>query len=208
MDRYFTDGVFISKTLPDIAIRLPESLTYVGQTVFTLGQEAQVDRHHFLDTDADGNIRRLIILHFESFLPTSEQTFNYRVPNPANQAGPDYRFSPAAVQLGAHEYIHNTWFFDAAANIRANPGKELARTAQLLDDHGYALPGELQMSRYVRVVDAERKSELILFYIEPLAPTGFRAADFLGGGRGAAVFDQLSAEITARSGNVFIVERG
>jgi hypothetical protein len=207
-DRYYADGVFISKTLPSITIRLPAEFAYVGQTAFILKQVAQVDRHHFLDGDTDGTVHRLVILHFESFLPTVDQTFNYRVPEPSRRTGPDAQFSPATVRLGAHEHIHNTWFFDAGANIRAQPEAELARTAQLLRRHGFALPGALQMSRYVRVVGADRKSELILFYMEPLAPTGLSAGDFVAGGRGAAAVERLSAALTARSGDVFMVEDG
>lgn len=207
-NRTFKNNVFISKTLPEIAIRLPEAFAYVGQTAFILDQKAEVDRHHFLEPDADGTVSRLIILHFESFLPTTDQTINYRPPDPPRHAGPNYRFSLDPVQLGAHDYFHNTWFFNAEADVQAEPDRELGQTARLLSQHEYTLPGELRMSRYVRVVDAARKSELILFYMEPLAPTGFRLADFVEGGAGAANFDRLSAEITARSAAVFKVEHG
>jgi hypothetical protein len=144
-DRYFKDGTFISTFLPEISIRLPEAFIYVGQTAFILHQIAQVDRHHFLDADANGSVRRIVILHFESFLPNSDQTFSYKIPDPPDHAGPDYRFSPAKVSIGAHEYIHNTWFFDAKAHIQENPQGELARSAQFFTEHGYALPGEVQM---------------------------------------------------------------
>jgi hypothetical protein len=55
----------------------------------------------------------------------------------------------------------------------------------------------------VRVVDTECKSELILFYMEPLNETGFQAADFVKDGRSESDFDHLSAELTLRSGKVF-----
>ena len=121
---------------------------------------------------------------------------------------PIFCFSLEPVRLGAHDYIHNTWFFDAAAAVRTEPNKELAYTARLLGQRGYTLPGELRMSRYVRVVDATRKSELILFYMEPLASTGFTLADFVEGGAGALVFDRLSSEIAARSAAAFKIEHG
>ncbi len=206
--RIFRDGVFISEALPEIAIRLPETFAYLGQTAFTLEEQARVERHHFLDAGPEGAVRRIAILHFESLLPANDGRIKFRVPAPPDHAGPNYRFTIAPVRLGGHTYIHNTWFFSADEEIRANPDKELARTARLFTEHGYAFPGEIQMSRYGRALGAQRRSELILFYQEPLAATGFRLADFVEGGPGAAVFDRLSAGLTARSEKVFVVERG
>jgi hypothetical protein len=207
-NRYFTNNRFVSKKQPEITIRLPEAFAYVGQTAFILDEKAAVDRHHFLDVAAAGAVSRLVILHFERFLPSNDSTISYRPPEPPHHAGPNYRFTLEPVRLGDHDYIHNTWFFDAAADVQAEPDKELAHTARLLRGHGYTLPDELRMSRYFRVLDATRKSELILFYMEPLAPTGFTLADFVAGGAGARVFDQLSAEISARSRAVFQIEQG
>jgi hypothetical protein len=206
--RTFSNGVFISESLPDIAIRLPEAFAYLGRTAFALEEKARVDRHHFLDASPDGAVRRIAILHFESLLPAADGRINYRPPDPPDHAGPNYRFTLVPVRLGAHAYIHNTWFFGADEEIQSHPDKELARTARLLARHGYPFPGEIQMSRYLRLIGVARRSELILFYQEPLAATGFELADFVEGGPGAAEFDRLSAELTARSEKVFAVERG
>ena len=55
------------------------------------------------------------------------------------------------------------------------------------------------MSRFVRVVDSERKNEFILFYIEPLSRIGFDASDFVEGGVGALEIERLSEELTMSS---------
>lgn len=206
--RSFHHDVFISKRLPEIAIRLPGTYHYLGSTAFVLRGLAEVDRHHFMESNSDGDLRSLVILHFESFLPAIGGSFNYRLPEPPDRIGPDFRFSPEEVRLGEHKYIHNTWFFDADEDIKSNPDAELAHTARLLNEFGYALPGELSMSRYARVVSEDRKSELILFYLEPLVPMGFRIGDFVAGGRGERAVDELSDWLTARSLEVFKVERG
>ena len=203
--RTYKNGVFQSRSLPAIQIEIPKEYEYLGNTAFELTGEANVDRHHFVDGDSAGEMRRAIILHFEGFLPDVDQTYNYRIPKPEFRAGPDARFSDDFIRLGDADYIHNTWFFDAAQNIRENPDRELARSARLFKEHGYRLPDELMMSRFVRVVDEARKHEFILFYLEPLAKTGLRAASFVEGGAGAAVFDSLSAGITERSRNAFRV---
>lgn len=192
--RYFADGTFSSSSLPQISIRFEEGFRYIGNPEFELAGTAHIDRHHLVDVASDGRLERTVILHFEGFLPESEETYRYRIPPAENAAGPDYRFTLEQVRLGEHDYIHNTWFFDARANIEANPDRELARSAALLGTHGYTLPDQLRMSRFVRIVDEEAKHEFILFYLEPLAPTGFRAAQFVEGGAGAAVCDSLSAQ--------------
>ncbi len=207
-ERHFTGGTFTSSRLPRISIRVEEDFQYLGATAFELAGEAQVDRHHLVDVGADGQVERVLILHFEGFLPENEETYRYGIPSGQNAAGPDFRFTLEPVRLGSHDYIHNTWFFSAQENIEANPDRELARSARLLKSHGYTLPEELRMSRFVRIVDEEAKHEFIIFYLEPLAPSGFRASQFVEGGAGAAIFDRLSAEVTARSLAVFRVEAG
>jgi hypothetical protein len=201
--RGFKDGVFTSTALPEMRLPLPKSFKAIGRNSFILYEIARVDRHHFVDPAADGAVRRAVILHFESFLPGTHQTFNYKIPGPDERLGPNYQFSPEKVPLGGHDYIHNTWFFDAAANIQENPEGELVRTAQLFKQHGLELPGALQMSRYVRVVGADRKSELILFYLEPLDASGLKIDDFVEGGAGERVFEKLSAALTRRSYRLF-----
>jgi hypothetical protein len=208
LERHFADGTFTSSTLPPVSIRVEEDFQYLGATTFELAGEAHVDRHHLVDVGPDGQVERVLILHFEGFLPESGETYRYRIPPSPNAAGPDFRFTLEPVRLGTQDYIHNTWFFSAEENIKANPDRELGRSARLLESHGYTLPEELRMSRFVTIVDEEAKHEFIIVYLEPLAPTGFRASQFVEGGTGAAVFDRLSAEVTARSLEAFRVEGG
>ncbi len=84
---------------------------------------------------------------------------------------------------------------------------ELAVEAQVDRHHLVDVGGDGQVE-FVRIVDEEAKHEFIIFYLEPLAPSGFRASQFVEGGAGAAIFDRLSAEVTARSLAVFRVEAG
>lgn len=207
-ERRFRDGVFTSSALPEISIRVDDAFLYLGATTFELHAEARVDRHHWVDLGADGRVERMLIFHFEGFLPESGETYRYRIPPADRAAGADFRFTREPVRLGDADYIHNTWFFDAREKIAASPERELARTAELLADRGLELPGELAMSRFVRVVDAAARHELILFYLEPLAGTGLGASQFVPGGAGAEAVDRLSDELTARSREAFWVERG
>jgi hypothetical protein len=195
-ERTFKDQEFISTLLPAIRLRFPPSIMYVGQTAFILSESAQVDRHHFVSQEAPNQI---IVLHFETLLPEIDRIIHARIPQPPDHAGPNYRFSLEKVRLGEEVYVHNTWFFDGEQGIRENPDKEWARTARLFDRQEVYLPGQLQMSRYMRVIGDDQKSELILFYMEPLDRTGFQVDDFVEGGPGEEAFDGLSAELSARA---------
>jgi len=201
--RSFDQGVLDSSALPRIAVRPADGFRYLGITAFELDGIADVDRHHFVDVDEEGHLRRLLILHFEGFSLESGKTYRYGIPSGPGAAGPSFRFSPQKVRLGQHDYIHNTWVFDAAASIEAKPEREMARTAKLLRDNGVELPSEMIMSRFVRVVDEAARHELIIFYLEPLTSTGLRVAQFVEGGRGAETIERLSDEVTARSKAAF-----
>ena len=206
--RHFEGGVFTSSDHPPLSVHLGEEIEYLGATQFVLMDAAEVDRHHFVKRDANGGVEALVVLHFEAYLPGIDGAYEFNIPEEADRAGPNYRFSPEYVALGENEYRHNTWFFDARADVNENPGRELDHTERLLQEHGLTLPDELRMSRYARAVGPEAKREIILFYLEPLEPTGLSLSEFVDGGRGEAVFDSLSAELTARSGHLFDVIDG
>lgn len=208
IQRRFAEGVFESTGAPEIAVRFPQSFVYLGRSEFVLSGAASVDRHHLVEPGEGAQPRAMAILHLESFLPQVEGSFKFRLPDPSERAGPDYRFSAELLWLGEHEYMHNTWFFDAIADIRDHPQAELAHTVKLLAEHGYQLPGQLMMSRYVRSVGPDARSELILFYLEPLEASGFSIEDFSHGGEGAAAVNPLSDQLTKTSGEVFTVIRG
>ena len=89
VERSFAGRTFTSSSLPEISIRFEEDFQYIGRTKFILAEVARVDRHHFVDVGSGGEIERLVILHFEGFLPKSEEVYRYRIPSEENAAGPD-----------------------------------------------------------------------------------------------------------------------
>ena len=205
-ERGIVDSVFVSESVPPLEIRIDDRFQYLERDRFVLKEIAHADRHHWVALRDGGpsegrrtkQVEAMIVLQFEGFLDGVDDHYRYRIPSGDNVAGSNYRFSTEAVELGGADYIHNTWAYDNAENARNNPGAEADRTRRLLAKRGYAMDDAVVMSRWVRVVGEERRDELIIFYIEPLANFGHRIEEFPDGGPVSEVFDRLSERVTRR----------
>ena len=201
--RYIDDGVFISEAIPVLRIIVDEAFEYVGYIQFILKDIAHVDRHFFVSTRGSV-INRLIVLQFEGFLDGVDDTYRGGIPT-SELAGGDYRYTDHFVRLGDAEYVHNTWAFDHAANARDAPGAESAKTLEFLEAQGLRLADELIMSRYMRVVGADRRNELIIFYMETLRLSGHSLEEFPEDGPPTEGYDVLSAAVSRRAQRSFAI---
>lgn len=161
--RYVEGTVFTSTYLPALRIEIDEAMTYVGMMDFILKDIARVERYVFVEADVQQRVERMIVFQFEGFLDNNDHYYRYRFTNPDT--------------LGGHVFNHNTWYYDDAAEMARNPGAESERTRAFLEGKGYRLDTELMMSRFVGVVDEEKRNELILFYFENVRDTGFTLAE-------------------------------
>jgi len=186
------DGrVLTSQELPRIKVTINKDFEYVGKIDFILKDIAKGERYIFVDVDRSRKIRRLFIAQFEEFLPGLSQTYNYN-------------FDKAELIAG-HKFRQNTYAFSNAAAEQENPNAEAALTVKFLRERGYKLEDELMMSRFLTVPDAERKHELILFYMENASSTGKTISDFYSGDNDTAVWREISIGLTARSRKAFKV---
>lgn len=149
--REVANNVIVSTAGPAGRIRVEEALPYVGALRFDLKGVACVERQVFAAVEK-GRIRRLFIVQFESILDASDEVYRWNVRTP--------------VVLGGVPYQHNVFAFDTEAAIREEPEAETAKTGAFLRARGLALDRELVMSRFARVVGADRRRELIFFYME------------------------------------------
>lgn len=150
-------GVFVSEALPALRLTPGAGLVYLGAHPFRIGTIARGERHLFADR-ADGVVHRLLVLQFESILPSSTEEYRYRISNP--------------VELGGIPYRHSVHLYRVSDSIREAPESELALTVEFLRGKRLTLPDEQAMSRYARVIGADRKHELLIFYHESLADWG------------------------------------
>lgn len=177
-------NTLISTALPEIRVRVNTAFKYLGKITFKIRDVAQGERYIFAETKGTA-ITRLFIAQFESFLPDNALTYNYNFQN--------------ALMLSGHRFKHNTFAFSNREAQAENPQGEAALTAAFLREKGFTFEDEWMMSRYVNVPDAERRHELILFYIEAVSSTGKRVADFYAGDEETMLWQKLSKDLSARA---------
>jgi len=183
-------NTLISTRDPVARIEVDGSLKYVGAFRFELKGIACVERHIFAAVH-DRRIKRLFIVQLEAILESSSEIYRWTMRD--------------AIRLGDGEYRHNVWAFDTAASIREEPEAETAKTDAFLKGKGLELEPELVMSRFARVVGADRKHELIFFYMEPLAGSHLRVAEFPDGVPRTPAQRELARQVSERSLRAFRV---
>jgi len=154
---------FISPNNPKIRVKVEKRLDYIGEVPFTIDNVAAGTRYVFVRATPDKHIQQMFIIQQEGFLPSSDDTYKYRITNPA--------------RLGSFEYQHSVILDDHAATIREEPGKEADVTQRFLTARGYVLEPELVMARFARPSDPQHKHEIIFFCFENLSAYGHTLAD-------------------------------
>lgn len=190
--RFVRDHTLVSRSLPRTRIDVDPRLAYVGALTFELKQAAQVQRHVFAERDEQGTPRRLLIVQFESILPAAKGSYTFRVENPT--------------RLGAHDYQTDTGFFDFVEAATARPGAEAEQTTTFLAGMGLQVKGEaFLVARHARIVDPEKRSEIILFYYENLRELDRTRQELDAGGARASELPGLLRDVAARAKAAFKV---
>lgn len=185
------DGkVLVSTALPALRLRVAPPFHYLGHFEFDLKGIAHVERHVFAETRGR-QIRRMIVLQFEGFLPSSTEVYRYPIINP--------------IALGGFPYRHNVYVFNAAEAAHSDPGAEPAHMEAFLREQGLTQEEEQIMSRFARIVGDDRRHELIVFYFENLADIGHKLAEVSVNGDLRPEFATLGDSVTQRSLKSFAV---
>lgn len=153
--------ILSSDRAPRVCIRVSPELHYIGRHAFTIGTIAAGDRFVFGEA-RDLVPKRLFIAQFEALLPGAAETYRYRTGD---------------LELGGLSFKHGVFAFSNRVAAKESPTGEAALTAKFLEQHGFRLPDEWLADRYVTIGDSTRKSELILFVMEPLSVSGGRLSD-------------------------------
>jgi len=159
--RFVAGQIFTSIHTPPIQIEIDPAFLYIGNVEFEIKAIAHVDRHVFVDAQKQ-RVKRMIILQFEGFLDNNYKTYSNLPHHPIN--------------LGGETFGHDNYFFSIAVDITTYPGAETDHTLRLLQDQGYRVEDEQMTSRFARVVDTERRHELLIFYHENVSATGLALA--------------------------------
>lgn len=190
------DGdTLFSKATPALQLVVDGAFTYVGANSYVIKEIARVERHHFVVADSAGRIEKLIIVQFEGFLDSVDNEYRFSIRNP--------------VRLGEREYHHNTWVFDNASSIASGPGLESDMTNRHLKAQGYTQDDHLMMSRLARPVGADKRHEIIIFYLENAADHNVKLDEYyLDDDSINPKYLQLTDDFVKRSLKMFNVIKG
>ena len=149
--RGYADGVFSSDDVPPLRMRVAPELRYLGSFKFELKQIAEVERHVFVETE-DALVRRMLVLQFEGFLAHTDNVYRFALTDPRELGGETY--GRLAGPLSVREELVE-W-----------PDAEIAHTVTFLASNGLVLPDQHAVARFARIVGADRRRELLIFYHE------------------------------------------
>jgi hypothetical protein len=194
MESRRVDGnTLISREMPEVQITVGAELPYIGRTRFIVKNVALAETFLFADA-SNGTIRRLFWVQFEGFLPGNDLTCE----DPSGRT----------VVLGEHEYrtdlgggVMETW-------IQEQPDSDVAHLVHFLSEHGYTMPAEVLLHRFVRLLDDPARNEILFVYLEDLQELGFTFADLNEGGAREAELDEVSERLYQRALSTFPVISG
>jgi hypothetical protein len=173
-----------SHEMPAIQLKFDKKFKYVGSQSFILGDVARAEQHFFVDADKEGRVKRLYWVQFEGYLPSNTNTYR----DQANKA----------IQIGVLNFIANA----LASKIKANPsrpGSDESHAQAFLQSKGYRLEGsEVLLQRLVHLVDASKRNELMIIYLEDLGGTGLTAADLAPNGRARERWEEIQKGLLKR----------
>ena len=171
--RTVSDQVLTSKDTPAVRLKFDKAFKYAGGHSFVLYDVANAEQHFFVDADKEGRIKRFYWIQFEGYLPTNTHSYNYK--------------SPKIVNIGGFDF-----FADASArSLKGNlgrPDSDGNRARAFLASKGFRMAGtEFLSQRLVHLVDAAKRNELMIIYVEDLSTgvagdANLTAADLNEGG--------------------------
>jgi hypothetical protein len=182
--RRVEQNVLISDALPALRIQIDPQLHYAGSFPFQIEDIAAGDRYVFVDAK-DKAAKRIFIAQFEGFLPQSNEIYRYK-------------FDHSAV-MGGHQFRSNPFAFSFAQAEKNEPGKEADLTTKFLRTKGYQFSDQWMVYRFLTLGDDSRRQEMILFYMEPIEPTGYKLNDFYQGEEPTAIWNRISESLKERA---------
>lgn len=178
----------ISRRDPAVDIRLPTSGQYVGEEHFLLSQPAlgnteSCELFAFVEPDDSHEVVRYWWVQFEGYLPGHPNLhMTYDSPRHANIGGLDFY-----VDAGV-----------SSSSKQPKPGSDGAYFYSLLASHGYRR-GDRMWVRFVHLVDAAKRKELMIIYSESLKHTPYSAAQLGEGGVDHAKWAAMEGQLVRRA---------
>jgi len=166
-ERMVRNNVLTSERDPNVTVRLPEDVVYVGADRWILYDIADCELHAFVVADSKKNVQRLYWIQFEQYVPTR----------------PDLHHtydSPRHTQMGGKDFYVDTWV--RAGDAETTPGSDREHIEALIRSKGFKMPAGMMYVRLVHLLDEQKRKELMIIYGEDVGPSGFTAPELDKGG--------------------------
>ncbi len=176
--RSVTGQDLVSDYDPAAVLRFDQAYRHLGGQKFILYGSANAEQHFFVETTDDDKLKSVYWIQYEAYLPDKSWTY-------------DYDDSPLRVTLGDYEFYTDTAvvYFDPDRKRRRGTDGAMARA--FLAKHGYVFPRDFAYARLVYLTDESRQKELLVIFIDDLAPRGLTASELKEGGARAAEWPDI-----------------
>ena len=156
---------------------------------------ADVEQHFFVEEHPDGTLKSFVWIQFEGFLPDNDYTY-------------DYSDSPLRLRIGAFDFYTDTAAGTSNRFMRLGwPGTDGYLARKFAADKGYAMPDDYAYARLVHIPDDASRKELLIVFMEDLAPTGWTGEALREGGENEERWPEVEAAHLDRIKRVMSLSR-
>ena len=161
LSRTVSGNTLYSDHDPPVRMVFDERFEYIGGQKFILYGTADVEQHFIVEEHPDGTLKSFVWIQFEGFLPDNDYTY-------------DYSGSPLRLQIGAFVFFTDTEPGASHRFLRLGwPGNDGYLARKYAADKGYTMPDNFAYARLVHIPDDASRKELLIIYMEDLAPSGW-----------------------------------
>jgi hypothetical protein len=183
-ERVVKGSTITSHRDPAMRIELPHQAQYLGGDRWVLYAVADCEIHVFVEADAEKQVRRMYWIQFEQFIPNRpELQHNYKPEELTKFAGMEMY---VRARFGKSDEV-------------AKEGSDLEHVQALVRAKGYSMPPEMMNVRLVRLLDPQRRQELMIIYAETLEPTGVTVDDLMPGGKATDKWSGIQKSLIERA---------
>ena len=169
LGRHVSGNDLVSDHDPAAILRFDAAYRHIGGQKFVLYGNADTEQHFFVETHDDDTLKSVYWVQYEAYLPGKPWTY-------------DYDDSPLRVTLGDYEFFTDTAVVSFDPDRKRKQGTDGAMARQFLASKGYVFPREFAYARLVYLTDESRQKELLIIFIDDLAPQALTAAELKEGG--------------------------
>ena len=183
-ERVVQGSTITSQRDPAMRIELPHQAQYLGADRWVLYGVADCEIHVFVEADASKQVQRMYWIQFEQFIPSRpELQHNYKPEELTQFAGMEMY---VRARFGKSDEV-------------AKEGSDLERVQALIRAKGYSLPPAMMNVRLVKLLDPQRRQELMIIYAENLEPTGVTFDDLMPAGKATDKWPGIQKSLIERA---------